>query len=98
MHHSAAPRPKADTGADDTTPVTITFWHGLSSPHEIASVNAVLARFHKKYPYITVKAVAAQTDDTGQPGHPRRHRARRGVLVQRRERRRLVFQWSVPST
>ncbi|WP_328676296.1 ABC transporter substrate-binding protein [Streptomyces sp. NBC_00343] len=54
---------KADTGADDTTPVTITFWHGLSSPHEIASVNAVLAKFHKKFPYITVKAVAAQTDD-----------------------------------
>ena len=52
-----------DTGAGDTTPVTITFWHGFSSPHEIASVNAVLALFHKKYPYITVKAVPAQTDD-----------------------------------
>jgi len=54
---------KANTGADDTTPVTITFWHGLSSPHEVDSINSVLAKFHKKYPYITVKAVAAQTDD-----------------------------------
>ena len=54
---------KADTGANDTKPVTITFWHGFSSPHEIASVNTVLAKFHQKYPYITVKAVAAQTDD-----------------------------------
>ena len=54
---------KADTGAADTTPVTITFWHGLSSPHEVDSINSVLAKFHKKYPYITVKAVAAQTDD-----------------------------------
>jgi multiple sugar transport system substrate-binding protein len=54
---------KADTGANDTTPVTITLWHGFSSPHEIASVDAVLALFHKKYPYITVKSVAGQTDD-----------------------------------
>jgi len=54
---------KADIGADDTTPVTITFWHGLSSPHEVDSINSVLAKFHEKYPYITVKAVAAQTDD-----------------------------------
>ena len=54
---------KADTGAEDTTPVTITFWHGLSSPHEVASIDAVLAKFHQKYPYITVQAVKAQDDD-----------------------------------
>ena len=54
---------RANTGANDTAPVTITFWHGFSSPHEIASVNAVLALFHKKYPYITVKSVPGQTDD-----------------------------------
>ncbi|WP_228558864.1 ABC transporter substrate-binding protein [Catenulispora pinisilvae] len=54
---------EADVGADDTTPVTITFWHGLSSTHEVAAVNAVLAKFHQKYPYITVQAVSGQTDD-----------------------------------
>jgi multiple sugar transport system substrate-binding protein len=54
---------KANTGAEDTTPVTITFWHGLSSDHEVAAIDAVLAKFHQKYPYITVQAVKAQTDD-----------------------------------
>jgi multiple sugar transport system substrate-binding protein len=54
---------KADVGAEDTTPVTITFWHGLSSEHEVAAVDAVLAKFHQKYPYITVQAVKGQTDD-----------------------------------
>ncbi|MEV0186041.1 ABC transporter substrate-binding protein [Streptomyces sp. NPDC050625] len=54
---------KADTGAGDTAPVTITFWHGFSSDHEVAAVDAVLAKFHAKFPYITVKSVKAQTDD-----------------------------------
>ncbi|GAA1251444.1 extracellular solute-binding protein [Kitasatospora nipponensis] len=53
----------ADIGADDTTPVTITFWHAFTSDRETAAVNQALALFHQKYPYITVNSVKGQTDD-----------------------------------
>lgn len=55
--------PKADTGAGDTTPVTITFWHEFTDDREVAAVDQALAAFHQKYPYITVKTVKGQTDD-----------------------------------
>jgi hypothetical protein len=56
-------RAKADTGAGDTTPVTITFWHEFTDDREVAAVDQALAAFHRKYPYITVKTVKGQTDD-----------------------------------
>jgi multiple sugar transport system substrate-binding protein len=59
---STAPA-KPNTGAADTTPVTITFWHAFTDDREVNAVNAVLAQFHAKYPYITVKSVKGQTDD-----------------------------------
>ncbi|MER8188090.1 ABC transporter substrate-binding protein [Kitasatospora sp. NPDC094015] len=55
--------PSADTGADDTSPVTITFWHAFTSERETAAVDQALALFHQKYPYITVRTVKGQTDD-----------------------------------
>ncbi|GAA1987365.1 ABC transporter substrate-binding protein [Catenulispora subtropica] len=55
--------PKARTGADDTTPVTITFWHAFTDDREVDAVAKVLDKFHAKYPYITVNAVKGQTDD-----------------------------------
>ncbi|MFC1414212.1 ABC transporter substrate-binding protein [Streptacidiphilus sp. N1-12] len=55
--------PKAGAGSADTTPVTITFWHAFTDDREVSAVNAVLAQFHAKYPYITVKSVKGQTDD-----------------------------------
>jgi len=54
---------KPNVGAEDTTPVTITFWHAFTDDREVDAVNAVLAKFHQKYPYITVNAVKGQTDD-----------------------------------
>jgi multiple sugar transport system substrate-binding protein len=44
--------------ADLTTaaaPVTITFWHGWSQPHEVKGIEDNVARFHRAHPEITVK-------------------------------------------
>ncbi|OLE22758.1 MAG: hypothetical protein AUG44_24140 [Actinobacteria bacterium 13_1_20CM_3_71_11] len=44
-------------------PVTITFWHGWSQPHEVKAIEDNLARFHHAYPNITVKEVKSISDD-----------------------------------
>jgi multiple sugar transport system substrate-binding protein len=44
-------------------PVTITFWHGWSQPHEVKGIEDNLARFHRAHPNITVKEVSKITDD-----------------------------------
>jgi multiple sugar transport system substrate-binding protein len=51
-----------DTAATDKTPVTLTFWSPFTS-RELKVMNAGLAKFHKKYPWITVKSVGAITAD-----------------------------------
>ena len=51
-----------DTAAADKTPVTLTFWSPFTS-RELRVMNAGLAKFHKKYPWITVKSVGAITAD-----------------------------------
>src|SRR5262245_29437627 len=50
-------------GEDPKEPVTITFWHPLKDPNEVAAVQAVLDKFHAAYPGITVEAVSAQDAD-----------------------------------
>ncbi|MDT7573877.1 MAG: multiple sugar transport system substrate-binding protein [Pseudonocardiales bacterium] len=42
---------------------TITVWHGFTGDNEVNAFNAAVARFHAKYPNITVKAVKGQDDD-----------------------------------
>ena len=51
-----------DTAAADKTPVTLTFWSPFTN-RELKVMNAGLAKFHKKYPWITVKSVGAITAD-----------------------------------
>ena len=51
-----------DTAATDKTPVTLTFWSPFTN-RELKVMNAGLAKFHKKYPWITVKSVGAITAD-----------------------------------
>ena len=51
-----------DTAAADKTPVTLTFWSPFTA-RELKVMNAGLAKFHKKYPWITVKSVGAITAD-----------------------------------
>ncbi len=47
----------------DKTPVTLTLWH-MFAGEEAAPFNAALARFHQKYPWITIKPeVQPNTDD-----------------------------------
>jgi len=47
----------------DTTPKTITFWEGFSANHEKAAIRAAVAKFHARYPWITVKLTDAITDE-----------------------------------
>ena len=47
-----------------SNPVTITFWHGWSQPHELRAINANIAGFEKLYPNIHVRTVPAITADT----------------------------------
>jgi multiple sugar transport system substrate-binding protein len=51
-----------DTAAADKTPVTLTFWSPFTN-RELKVMNAGLAKFHKKYPWITVKSIGAITAD-----------------------------------
>jgi len=51
-----------DTAAADKTPVTLTFWSPFTN-RELKVMNAGLAKFHTKYPWITVKSVGAITAD-----------------------------------
>ena len=51
-----------DTAATDKTPVTLTFWSPFTA-RELKVMNEGLAKFHKKYPWITVKSVGAITAD-----------------------------------
>jgi multiple sugar transport system substrate-binding protein len=51
-----------DTAAADKTPVTLTFWSPFTN-RELKVMNAGLAKFHRKYPWITVKSVGAITAD-----------------------------------
>ncbi|BFH12153.1 hypothetical protein J6TS7_54190 [Paenibacillus dendritiformis] len=41
---------------DDTTPVTIQYWHAHAEA-QLKGLNAQIAAFQKKYPHITVEAV-----------------------------------------
>jgi multiple sugar transport system substrate-binding protein len=51
-----------DTAAADKTPVTLTFWSPFTD-RELKVMNEGLAKFHSKYPWITVKSVGAITAD-----------------------------------
>ena len=51
-----------DTAATDKTPVTLTFWSPFSA-RELKVMNEGLAKFHTKYPWITVKSVGGITAD-----------------------------------
>jgi len=51
-----------DTAAADKTPVTLTFWSPFTA-RELKVMNEGLAKFHAKYPWITVKSVGAITAD-----------------------------------
>jgi len=42
---------------------TITVWHGFTGDNEVNAFNAAVARFHAKYPNITVNSVKGQDDD-----------------------------------
>jgi len=50
-------------GDEQRGPVTITFWHPLKDPNEVAAVQAVLDKFQAAHPGITVTAVSAQDAD-----------------------------------
>ncbi|MGA5199903.1 ABC transporter substrate-binding protein, partial [Streptomyces exfoliatus] len=49
---------------DPTAPVTLTFWHGWSTPGEVKALNDSVARFEKRHRNITVKVVPNVTDET----------------------------------
>jgi multiple sugar transport system substrate-binding protein len=50
-------------GPKATAKQTITVWHGFTGDNEVKAFNTAVARFHAKYPNITVKAVKGQDDD-----------------------------------
>ena len=60
--HGSDNNSQKDAAAKDKTPVTLTFWSRFSA-RELKVMNAGLAKFHKKYPWITVKSVGAITAD-----------------------------------
>jgi multiple sugar transport system substrate-binding protein len=49
-------------GAQSRKPVKITVWNGFTE-RELGVFNSVLADFHRKYPWITVKSVGGVSDD-----------------------------------
>ncbi|MEU9119446.1 ABC transporter substrate-binding protein [Streptomyces sp. NPDC048506] len=49
---------------DPTEPVTLTFWHGWSTPGETKAVQDSIARFERLHRNITVKVVPNVTDET----------------------------------
>ncbi|KUL50383.1 sugar ABC transporter substrate-binding protein [Streptomyces sp. NRRL F-4489] len=58
-------RPSVGSDRDDpTAPVTLTFWHGWSTPAEVKAIDDSIARFGKRHPNITVKTVGNVSDDT----------------------------------
>ena len=61
-HGSSSDSASTDAAAKDKTPVTLTFWSPFTA-RELEVMNAGLAKFHQKYPWITVKSVGAITAD-----------------------------------
>jgi ABC-type glycerol-3-phosphate transport system substrate-binding protein len=53
----------SDNGPSLSAKQTITVWHGFTGDNEVNAFNAAVARFHDKYPNITVKPVKGQDDD-----------------------------------
>jgi ABC-type glycerol-3-phosphate transport system substrate-binding protein len=53
----------SDNGPAASAKQTITVWHGFTGDNEVNAFNAAVARFHAKFPNITVKAVKGQDDD-----------------------------------
>jgi sn-glycerol 3-phosphate transport system substrate-binding protein len=52
----AAKPEDAKVAAEDTTPITIQYWHSHAEA-QLPGLNYMLAEFNKKYPYITVEPV-----------------------------------------
>jgi len=50
----------------DHSPVTLTIWSGFTAPDEKKIFDNGLARFHQKYPWITVKSLAFNSDQLDQ--------------------------------
>ncbi len=62
---SGCARPSVGSDRDDPTkPVTLTFWHGWSTPGEMKAINDSVARFERAHRNITVKVVPNVTDET----------------------------------
>ncbi|UKY50284.1 ABC transporter substrate-binding protein [Streptomyces inhibens] len=62
---SGCANPSVGNDRDDPTkPVTLTFWHGWSTPGEMKAINDSIARFEKLHRNITVKVVPNVTDET----------------------------------
>lgn len=62
---SGCAHPSIGSDRDDPTkPVTLTFWHGWSTPSEVKALNDSVARFEKLHRNITVKLVPNVTDET----------------------------------
>ena len=72
--------------------MTITFWHGWSAPSEVKAIQATIDGFEKVHPNIHVKAVGNITDDKINQALRAggSERARRGVVVHHRQRRRVL--------
>lgn len=54
-----------DTGATDDPAArsTLTFWHGWTATAEVKAIDENIARFEKKHPNITVKAISGINDE-----------------------------------
>ncbi|GAB7033491.1 ABC transporter substrate-binding protein [Streptomyces sp. NPDC021749] len=62
---SGCAHPSVGSDRDDPTkPVTLTFWHGWSTPGETKAINDSVARFENRHRNITVKVVPNVTDET----------------------------------
>jgi ABC-type glycerol-3-phosphate transport system substrate-binding protein len=53
----------SSNGPSASAKQTIVVWHGFTGDNEVNAFNAAVARFHAKYPNITVKTVKGQDDD-----------------------------------
>ncbi|MFG2137323.1 ABC transporter substrate-binding protein [Streptomyces sp. NPDC048650] len=62
---SGCANPSVGSARDDPTkPVTLRFWHGWSQAGEVKAIDDSIARFEKRHPNITVRAVSDVTDET----------------------------------
>lgn len=62
---SGCAHPSVGSDRDDpTAPVTLTFWHGWSTPVERKAIDDSVARFERMHRNITVKVVPNVTDET----------------------------------